>query len=69
MDEYIDKTTGENIKIKTSLSNFIEKIVVSPFAPDYYVETLKNTLTQLKLNKLAEKVEISDAKRVEKTLT
>ena len=69
MNEYINKTTGENIKIKTSLSNFIEKIVVSPFAPDYYVETLKNTLKQLKLNKLAEKVEISDAKRVEKTLT
>ena len=43
--------------------------MVSPFAPDYYVETLKNTLKQLKLNKLAEKVEISDAKRVEKTLT
>lgn len=51
---------GVKIKIKGNINDFIDKIVVSPYAPVYYVYTLKEILRKLKLHKLAEKVKISN---------
>lgn len=68
MNDFIKEEKGEEIRITTPLCNFIDRIIVSPFAPNYYADTLKRTLINMKFNKLANKIEISEAKKTELAL-
>ena len=59
---------GKTVKIGMPLHYFIDKIILSPYAPDYYIETLKQTLNKMNECKLAAKIELSIAKQTEKIL-
>lgn len=63
-----NKPKGELIKIQIPICDFIEKIIISPYAPEYYAETLKNILNNSNnedIRKLADKVELSKTKQAE----
>jgi len=51
---------GELVKINTPIEKFIEKIIISPNSPDYYKDTLYETLINLKKPELAGKINVSD---------
>lgn len=53
------KNNGYNVGINVELHDFIDKIIISPFAASYYRETLISLLNGLNLKILAEKVELS----------
>lgn len=59
---------GELVKINMPISDFIEKIVVSPYAPNFYHKTLYNTLINMNYKSLADKIEISTIKHLQKQM-
>lgn len=64
----LDRKNGELIKIKLPISDFIEKIIISPYTPNFYQETLYNTLVKMNLEELANKIENSSIKKIHKEM-
>lgn len=62
--QFMNKNNGENIKITVPISDFIDKIIISPFAPEYYAQTIKNTLIKMHYTKLAKKIKVSQTKEI-----
>jgi len=48
------------IPINTDLDNFIDKIIISPFAPSYYKDVIYRTLNNMGLKKLCKKIKQSN---------
>ena len=49
-----------NIKINTDLTEFIDEIIVSPFAPDYYLTTLHCLFEKMNMSDLKNKIRKSN---------
>lgn len=63
-----NSSTGRNIKINMNIQDFIDKIVISPYAPNYYLSTLKNTVERFGLNELVSKISKSAIKTEQEIL-
>ena len=48
--------------------DFIDKIVISPYAPNYYIDTLKCTMEKFGLEKLVSKISQSAIKIEQESL-
>lgn len=63
-----NSSTGMNIKININLEDFIDRIVISPYAPNYYIDTLKCTMEKFGLKKLVSKIAQSAIKIEQESL-
>lgn len=60
----LDRKNGTLIKINLPISEFIEKIIISPYTLSFYKTTLYETLIKMNLKELANKIETSSIQKL-----